>query len=138
MPGNWAGLYLSQKDACYSHNAATLGLSGHLTPASLRVWEGITAVFLPTLAAQPITTCDCEECRDLRANLGHLRWNEVQQLFRKCGSQGDPVTHLANRLRNDDEVSRCDAAFENLRAVAAPVACGCCSRILVEIHVGQG
>jgi len=26
---------------------------------------------------QPITGCDCEECLEIRANLGHLRWNDV-------------------------------------------------------------
>jgi len=26
---------------------------------------------------QPVTACDCDECRDVRANLGHLRWNQL-------------------------------------------------------------
>ena len=48
-----------------------------MTPASAKVWELITAAFPLALPAQPITTCSCEECRDVRANLGHLRWNEI-------------------------------------------------------------
>jgi hypothetical protein len=45
--------------------------------SSLRVWEQIATAFPPFLPAQPITTCGCEECQDVRANLGHLRWNEI-------------------------------------------------------------
>jgi len=48
-----------------------------MTAASLSVWAQITEAFPPALPAQPVTTCDCDECRDVRANLGHLRWNEV-------------------------------------------------------------
>jgi hypothetical protein len=48
-----------------------------MTDASLKVWEKIAAAFPPTLPRQPITTCDCEECRGVRANLGGLRWNEI-------------------------------------------------------------
>jgi hypothetical protein len=48
-----------------------------MTPASAEVWNQIAAAFPPVLPPQPITTCDCEECRDVRANLGHLCWNEV-------------------------------------------------------------
>jgi hypothetical protein len=48
-----------------------------MTPASRKVWEQIAAAFPPILPSQPITTCDCEECLDVRANLGHLRWIDV-------------------------------------------------------------
>jgi hypothetical protein len=41
------------------------------------VWEQVATAFPPTLPAQPITTCDCDECQDVRANLGHLRWVDV-------------------------------------------------------------
>ena len=29
------------------------------------------------MPAQPITACDCEECQEVRANLGELRWNQI-------------------------------------------------------------
>jgi hypothetical protein len=48
-----------------------------MTAASCKVWEQVAAAFPPALPAQPITTCDCEECQDIRANLGHLCWTEV-------------------------------------------------------------
>jgi hypothetical protein len=37
----------------------------------------VTDAFLPVLPPQPVTECDCEECLDVRANLGHLCWNEI-------------------------------------------------------------
>jgi hypothetical protein len=48
-----------------------------VTELSIKLWEQITASFPADLPEQPITSCDCEECRDVRANLGHLRWNEI-------------------------------------------------------------
>lgn len=48
-----------------------------MTSESLDVWRQIVEAFPVVLPEQPVTTCDCEECRDVRANLGHLRWNEV-------------------------------------------------------------
>jgi hypothetical protein len=48
-----------------------------MTTASAKVWDKILAAFPSTLPPQPVTTCDCEECRDVRANLGHLCWNEI-------------------------------------------------------------
>jgi hypothetical protein len=48
-----------------------------MTLPALKVWEQIEAAFPAGLPAQPITTCDCVECREVRANLGHLRWTEV-------------------------------------------------------------
>jgi hypothetical protein len=44
---------------------------------SLKVWAQIVEAFPPALPQQPVTTCNCEECRDVHANLGHLRWDEV-------------------------------------------------------------
>ena len=41
------------------------------------VWEQIAATFPPKLSTQPITTCDCNECQEIRANLGHLRWVDI-------------------------------------------------------------
>ena|ERR1035441_1666810 len=54
----------------------TLLLVAPMTPDSLNVWTQITEAFPPDLPSQPVTTCDCDECRDARANLGRLRWNE--------------------------------------------------------------
>ena len=48
-----------------------------MTAASRTVWAQIDAAFPPVLPSQPITPCDCEECLDVRANLGHLRWSDV-------------------------------------------------------------
>ena len=48
-----------------------------MTAASKQVWEQIATAFRPVLPTQPITTCDCEECLDVRANFGHLRWNGI-------------------------------------------------------------
>src|SRR5215469_7632507 len=48
-----------------------------MTSASARVWEQIAAAFPANLPPQPVTPCDCDECQDIRANLGHLRWVDV-------------------------------------------------------------
>ena len=48
-----------------------------MTSESLDVWAQIVEAFPAVLPEQPVTVCDCDECRDVRANLGHLRWNEV-------------------------------------------------------------
>ena len=48
-----------------------------MTPASAKVWEQIASAFPATLPEQPITICDCDECQEVRANLGHLRWNDA-------------------------------------------------------------
>jgi len=48
-----------------------------MTTASLNVWAQITEAFPPVLPPQPVTGCACDECRDVRANLGHQRWNDV-------------------------------------------------------------
>ncbi len=55
----------------------TLRLSEEMTEAACRVWEQIDAAFPLVLPSQPITSCDCEECLDVRANLGNLRWKDV-------------------------------------------------------------
>lgn len=48
-----------------------------MTADSLDVWTQIAEAFPPVLPRQPVTLCDCDECRDVQANLGNLRWNEV-------------------------------------------------------------
>ena len=48
-----------------------------MNAASKKVWEQIASVFPPILPSQPITTCDCEECLDVRGNLGHLPWKDI-------------------------------------------------------------
>src|SRR5437763_17150054 len=48
-----------------------------MTSNSATVWAQIMAAFPPTLPAQPVTNCDCDECQDSRANLGHLQWVDV-------------------------------------------------------------
>jgi len=76
QPGRSA-VRLSWTKRRFAPQLATLGVSGHMTPTSRKVWEQIAAAFSPILPPQPITTCECEECLDVRANLGHLRWNDV-------------------------------------------------------------
>ena len=48
-----------------------------MTSESAAVWERITAAFPPTLPTQPVTKCDCDECQQICANLGYLRWVDV-------------------------------------------------------------
>jgi hypothetical protein len=48
-----------------------------MTPASAEVWEQIATAFPANLPAQPVTACECDECQDVRANLGQLRWVDV-------------------------------------------------------------
>lgn len=48
-----------------------------MTAESLDAWAQIVEAFPSVLPEQPVTLCDCDECRDVRANLGHLRWDEV-------------------------------------------------------------
>jgi hypothetical protein len=65
------------RNAVFNLDSPILGLSGLMTLPASKVWEQIEAAFPAVLPSQPITTCDCEECRDVRATLGHLRWTEV-------------------------------------------------------------
>jgi hypothetical protein len=51
-----------------------------MTSESLKVWTQIVEAFPAVLPQQPVTACGCDECRDVRANLGRLRWNEVLPL----------------------------------------------------------
>jgi hypothetical protein len=48
-----------------------------MTPDSSKVWARIAAAFPAVLPLQPITACDCEECQDVRASLGHLSWSGI-------------------------------------------------------------
>ena len=48
-----------------------------MTSESLDVWAQIVAAFPSVPPEQPVTACDCDECRNVRANLGHLKWDEI-------------------------------------------------------------
>ena len=48
-----------------------------MTAESRQVWEQIAAAFPAVVPSEPITPCDCEECLDVRANLGNCRWNDI-------------------------------------------------------------
>ena len=48
-----------------------------MTAASLNVWNEVAEAFPPVLPSEPVTLCDCDECREVRSNLGHLRWSDV-------------------------------------------------------------
>jgi len=45
--------------------------------AARNVWNEIVDAFPPVTPSQPVTLCDCEECLEVRANLGHVAWNHV-------------------------------------------------------------
>lgn len=48
-----------------------------MTSESSSVWAQIREAFPPVLPPQPVTVCACDECLDVRANFGHLRWDQV-------------------------------------------------------------
>jgi hypothetical protein len=46
-----------------------------------RIRKKIRAAFPSTQYYGPITACDCDECKGIREQLSHKRWDEISMAF---------------------------------------------------------